>query len=184
MRSRPSWAVRPLSARPPYPGKGTTYYVDSARGAVNAAGTSPEAAWKTPARVEKAVLQPGDGTPQRRIKLTSYGIGARPCISGGSDCFDVRGSYWILASVRVSGCGWGGVELRGSYNSATASTWFWTRRKPDGGRNRRASTVPLSRCAAMSLGLPGQIKSNASWGPPVRARCRDWGGIAISARCF
>ncbi|MGR6999007.1 right-handed parallel beta-helix repeat-containing protein [Yinghuangia aomiensis] len=115
--------------------KGTTYYVDASRGSDYAPGTSANTAWKSLARVERAAFKPGDtvafkrggkwsgqltlrgdGTAQQRITLTSYGLGSRPRISGGADCLDVRGSHWVIANVQVSGCGWAGVELRGSYN--------------------------------------------------------------------
>lgn len=124
-----------VQAAPQGTAKGTTYYVDSGHGSDQAAGTSANTAWKSLARVERAAFKPGDtvafkrggkwsgqltlrgdGTAQQRITLTSYGLGSRPRISGGADCLDVRGSYWIIANVRVSGCGWAGVELRGSYN--------------------------------------------------------------------
>ncbi|MFI1189808.1 discoidin domain-containing protein [Streptomyces californicus] len=82
---------------------GTTYYVDSAAGNDSAAGTSAATAWRSLARVNQQVFQPGetvrfmagrtwtgqfapkgsgaDGSP---VTASSYGTGARPVIAGGN----------------------------------------------------------------------------------------------------
>jgi hypothetical protein len=79
----------------------TEYYVDSENGSDQAAGTSPEAAWRTLAPVNDAVLRPGDkllfkagsrfagqlkpvgrGTKDAPILIGMYGTGAKPRIDG------------------------------------------------------------------------------------------------------
>ena len=79
----------------------TEYYVDSENGSDHAAGTSPEAAWRTLAPVNDAVLRPGDkllfkagssfagqlkpvgrGTKEAPILIGMYGKGAKPRIDG------------------------------------------------------------------------------------------------------
>ena len=78
---------------------GTKYYV-SASGDDNAAGTSPEAAWKTIARVNKATLNSGDGVFFNRgdkfrteeplktsegVTYSAYGTGSKPMIVASTD---------------------------------------------------------------------------------------------------
>jgi hypothetical protein len=79
----------------------TEYYVDSENGSDQAAGTSPEAAWRTLAPVNDAFFRPGDkllfkagsrytgqlkpvgcGTKEAPILIGMYGKGAKPRIDG------------------------------------------------------------------------------------------------------
>ena len=79
----------------------TEYYVDSENGSDQAAGTSPEAAWRTLAPVNDAVFRPGDrvlfkagsryagqlkpvgrGTKEAPILIGMYGKGTKPRIDG------------------------------------------------------------------------------------------------------
>ncbi|MCZ8325866.1 MAG: right-handed parallel beta-helix repeat-containing protein [Sphingomonadaceae bacterium] len=86
------------SARPE--SAGTIYYV-SAAGDDAAPGTSPQQAWRSLARIERAALQPGDrvllragdsftgqlvlrasGAPGQPLRIGAYGDGPRPLIAG------------------------------------------------------------------------------------------------------
>ncbi|MHA6763557.1 right-handed parallel beta-helix repeat-containing protein [Streptacidiphilus sp. PAMC 29251] len=90
----------PAAAATP-PAVGHRYYVDCASGRDTAAGTSPQAAWRTLARVDAVTFRPGDsillrsgttcvgvlsphgsGSAGHPIVVSSYGAGARPAING------------------------------------------------------------------------------------------------------
>ncbi|MFC9975182.1 discoidin domain-containing protein [Spirillospora sp. NPDC127200] len=96
-------AAGPDSSGPPRTARaaGTTYYVDSTAGNDAAAGTSTSAPWRTLARVNQQVFQPGDtirllagrtwtgrlapkgsGAAGSPVTVTSYGTGAKPVIAG------------------------------------------------------------------------------------------------------
>ncbi|MFF0474850.1 discoidin domain-containing protein [Streptomyces sp. NPDC004284] len=93
-------AVPPATARA---AAGTTYYVDSAGGSDTADGTSTGTPWRTLARVNQQVFQPGDtvrflagrtwtgqfapkgsGAEGAPVTATSYGSGAKPVIAGAN----------------------------------------------------------------------------------------------------
>ena len=99
-------AVYPAAASP------TTYYVDARGGDDAHAGTSPGAAWRSLAKVNRYRFAPGDrivfrngrtwtgtlrlsshGTPGRPITVGSYGLGPRPVVTGGETCVAVAGSW-------------------------------------------------------------------------------------------
>lgn len=105
------------------PVEGASYYVAEAGDDANA-GTSPEAAWRTPARVNAtATLKPGDrvlfkrgdrfhgnlvigssGTAEKPIVYGAYGSGPKPVLSGFAavtDWVDLGGNIWE-SSGRVS----------------------------------------------------------------------------------
>ena len=84
-------------------GYGATYFVDSAAGNDDAAGTCETAAWRSLERVNKAELKPGDvvrfkrgglwrgtlvprsGEPGRPITYTTYGTGVKPIFQQSVD---------------------------------------------------------------------------------------------------
>lgn len=63
--------------------KGTTYYVSTSGNDAND-GLSPEKAWKTPERVTKAWLKPGDGVLFKRGDLFRGGINTQPGVTYGA----------------------------------------------------------------------------------------------------
>ncbi|MBD8869392.1 right-handed parallel beta-helix repeat-containing protein [Nocardioides donggukensis] len=110
----------------------TSYHV-SPGGSDQADGTSPETAWRTLERASAAVLTPGDrlllrrgaaftgrlvlaesGQPGARIRVSTYGVGARPRITG--DCVHLEGSFLTLRGVEVHDCTWAGITVRGDDN--------------------------------------------------------------------
>ena len=103
-----------------------TYYVDSARGSDEDAGTSPGRPWRTLAPASSAPLGPGarlllrrgsrwtdelrlaqSGSRERPIVVGAYGAGERPLITGSSPCVTLDGSWITLTGVAVSGCATG-----------------------------------------------------------------------------
>jgi len=60
--------------------KGTSYYVSNS-GDDSYDGKSPETAWKTPARVSNAYLNPGDGVFFKRGDLFRGGVLTKPGVS-------------------------------------------------------------------------------------------------------
>ncbi|MFF8444129.1 discoidin domain-containing protein [Streptomyces californicus] len=119
---------------------GTTYYVDSAAGNDSAAGTSTSTPWRTLARVNQHVFQPGDtirflagrtwigqfapkgsGAAGSPVTATAYGTGAKPVIAGNNTVPSAilleNLKYWTLDGLEVTnGTGsttWRtGVEVR------------------------------------------------------------------------
>ena len=99
------------------------YYVDSAAGDDAAAGTSPQTAWRSLAKVNAAELRPGDvvrfkrgglwrgslvprsGEPGNPVTYTSYGTGTKPILqqsvdrSRPEDWFELKPGFW---STRVA----------------------------------------------------------------------------------
>ena len=124
------WNVLPASGS-----AGVMYYVDSAVGNDAAAGTSPEAPWRTLARVQRVALGPGSSVLLRRggewagkltvsgsgvagapITIGSYGRGvAAPRIHSGG-CLDLVGSHIVVAGIRTDSCTWSGIAISGSNN--------------------------------------------------------------------
>jgi hypothetical protein len=149
--TRPPALVTTTTTRPPAPVTTTTtapaapasaslpvstgpaYYVDADSGDDSRVGTSPEQAWRTLARANKASLQPGErllferggswngrltlsasGTPGAPITVGAYGNGNRPRLSGG--CLEVPGSHLIVTGFEVHDCSWAGVSITGAAN--------------------------------------------------------------------
>ncbi|GGK93346.1 hemolysin [Sphaerisporangium melleum] len=112
------------------------FYLDPREGDDDAPGTAPGKAWRSLKRAGHARLRPGDtlllrrggrwkgtlrlagdGTAARPITVGAYGEGARPRIGGrDGDCVVVAGSYWRVAELRASGCGWAGFRVEGRRN--------------------------------------------------------------------
>lgn len=102
-----------------------TFYV-SASGSDAAAGTSPEAAWRTLARVNRTRFAPGDrillrggeafagtlvfdderGTPARPITVASYGPGRATIDAGAGSAIRVHNAGGFrIANLRLAGSG-------------------------------------------------------------------------------
>lgn len=111
-------------------GSPTTYYVDATGGDDGNAGTSPDAAWRSLAKVSGHGFAPGDTIDFRKnetwtgtltlssngadgapITVGSYGDGERPVITGGSTCVAVEGNWWVVTELAATDCGWAGFEL-------------------------------------------------------------------------
>ncbi len=112
-----------------------TYYVDCRSGSDAAAGTAPEAPWRTTARVSATTFAPGDavllrrgtrcpgmlwpkgsGEPDRPIRIGSYGEGARPVIDGAGEqaalkLFNQEG--WEIENIETTGGGPYGISIGG-----------------------------------------------------------------------
>jgi hypothetical protein len=110
------------------PGAGAaTYYVNAQHGDDGNAGTSPEAAWRSIERVNKATLAAGDtvrlaggqrfggtlrfgdrhcGTKDRPITVGSFGDGRATIDGGAGDGFVLTGSRYVkVRELNVVGCG-------------------------------------------------------------------------------
>jgi hypothetical protein len=102
---------------------GRALYVDSEAGNDSAAGTSPSQAWKTLARANAEVFQPGDGlflkrgghwngglaprgsgTAERWITVAAFGTGPRPWINGLSQpALKLSGQdYWRIQDLQLT----------------------------------------------------------------------------------
>ena len=111
---------------------GAEYYVDSAAGDDAAAGTSPQAAWRSLEKVNAAELRPGDvvrfkrgglwrgslaprsGEPGNPVTYTSYGTGPKPILqqsvdrSRPEDWFEMKPGFWStrIASPKLHEAVW------------------------------------------------------------------------------
>lgn len=129
-------------AQSPVLAAGTTYFVSDA-GDDNNEGTSPESAWKSLAKVNAAVLEPGDSVSFRRgdvwtgglfvnqngnaksaITLDSYGSGSLPAIITGEEgnCIKIDGDYITVDGLRAEACGYAGFSISGDHNVIKNST--------------------------------------------------------------
>lgn len=109
---------------------GATYYVDSAAGVDSNSGTSASTPFRTLARVNTIVLQPGDaillragavwrseslnlrgsGAPGRPIVIDRYGTGAKPQIDFADFAIDgegfgiriINGSHWEIRNLDIT----------------------------------------------------------------------------------
>lgn len=124
---------------------GTTYYVDSAGGNDSNSGTSESASWKTLAKVNGIVFQPGDriylksgsswnenllpqgsGSSGNPIVIDAYGTGSKPLINGTGGEYAVllhNQEYWTIQNLEITNRGpsepeskRSGVEIRTSGN--------------------------------------------------------------------
>ena len=94
------------------------YYVDSRNGSDSGDGQSPVTAWRSLEKVNATTFHPGDqilfcsgcvfkgrlhplgdGTPERPIRIGSYGVGAKPCIDGCGSHGTREGNYTDGAAV-------------------------------------------------------------------------------------
>jgi uncharacterized repeat protein (TIGR01451 family) len=121
------------------PALGATYYVKGA-GSDSAAGTSPAAAWKSVARVNRQALQPGDtvlfaggetfadatlmpsasGASGSPITFGSYGSG-NATIQNGDGAVWFSGKSWLtFDGLRLSSAGSGSNVFAGSAGGASA----------------------------------------------------------------
>lgn len=115
---------------------GTTYYVDATGGSDGRAGTSAATAWRSLDKVSGAALQPGDtvlfkrgqtwdgtlelfrsGTAAAGLSVGAYGTGDRPVVGGGGNCVWIKGSYWTVRDLRLTGCDWAGAEIEGGHHN-------------------------------------------------------------------
>jgi len=107
---------------------GTVYYVDSRGGDDANAGTSSDAAWKTPEKVNATTFHPGDkimlrsssvwrgqlwpkgsGTEGHPIRVDMYGGGVKPVINGDGLFEDTvllkNQEYWEIANLEITNTG-------------------------------------------------------------------------------
>lgn len=126
----------------------TNYYLDAANGDDSRAGTAPETAWRSLAKVNATTFQPGDslllksgaawhgvlhplgsGQARKLIRIGSYGGDARPIIHGDgveAAVFLHNQSYWEIGGLEVTNTG----TIRGEYvgimarNSTGAATEY------------------------------------------------------------
>jgi hypothetical protein len=113
---------------------GTSYYVDSANGNDSNRGTSPEAAWKSLAKVSATTFKPGDrillksgsvwsgqlwprgsGEDGFPIRIDIYGGTTKPVINGNGEVQDAvrlyNQEYWEISNLEVTNQG----KERGDY---------------------------------------------------------------------
>lgn len=107
---------------------GRIYYVDSAKGSDENAGTSPAAAWQTLAKVNATTFSPGDhllfksrsrftgqlwpkgsGTEKQPIVIDKYGGDAKPIINAGRETEDAvllkNQEYWEINNLEITNIG-------------------------------------------------------------------------------
>ncbi|MEO7776444.1 MAG: right-handed parallel beta-helix repeat-containing protein [Fibrobacteria bacterium] len=118
------------------PAWATTYYLDAASGDDGRAGTSEALAWKTLAKVNAAVCQPGDsillksggswagqlspkgsGADGRPIVVGRYGSGSKPRIAANgtapSAVYLLNQAYWEIRDLEVTNTGASPADRRG-----------------------------------------------------------------------
>ena len=119
-----------------------TYYVDSAAGNDGNGGTSQAAAWKTIAKVNGHIFQPGDtillksggnwigqlnpkgsGTAGRPISIDHYGAGPKPLINaagatGNGAVYLFNQEYWEIRNLEIVNDAPSGGDRRGVYLAA------------------------------------------------------------------
>lgn len=109
-------------------GGGVNYYVDSVSGSDSNSGTSPDAAWKTLAKVNATTFHPGDrilfksgavwtgqlwpkgsGTAERPIVIDKYGGDALPVVNGAGLAEDAvllkNQEYWEIHNLEITNTG-------------------------------------------------------------------------------
>lgn len=125
-----------VNAWAPVSAAGTTYFVSDA-GDDNNDGKSAESPWKSLAKINETVLQPGDsvsfrrgdvwtgllvaghsGTARSGITLGSYGSGNLPTIVAGQEgsCVKIDGDYITVDGLRAEACGYAGFSVSGDHN--------------------------------------------------------------------
>jgi len=114
----------------------TIHYLDCKDGNDAADSLTPQTAWRTMAKANSYIYQPGDalllrrsarcdgmlwpkgsGTEQAPIRLGAYGQGALPIIVGGSESAGLRLSdqqYWEIENLEVVGGSPYGIHIGGS----------------------------------------------------------------------
>ncbi|MGO4805122.1 hypothetical protein AB4089_08350 [Arthrobacter sp. 2MCAF15] len=134
------WLAAGLAA--PAHAAGATYFV-SASGSDTNSGTSSAAPWKSLAKVNSTVLQPGDtvsfrrgdtwtggvvttqsGTDAAPITLNGYGSGSAPTITGGKsgNCIRINGNFTTVDGLRGVSCGYAGISVTGDRNTVRNSS--------------------------------------------------------------
>ncbi len=116
--------------------RGVDYYVDARAGNDANSGTSPQAAWKTLAKVNATVFSPGDrillkagsawtgqfwpkgsGAEGQPILVEKYGRGPKPIINGTGHAEDAvllkNQQYWEIANLEITNTGTGAAVRRG-----------------------------------------------------------------------
>jgi hypothetical protein len=124
----PSIAETRFQGMPETAKRSTTYYVDSRNGDDGRVGTTPEAAWKTLAKVNATTFHPGDrillksssvwqgqlwpkgsGAEGRPITIGMYGGGVKPVINGDGFFEDAvllkNQEYWEIEDLEVTNNG-------------------------------------------------------------------------------
>ena len=114
---------------------GSVYYVDPANGNDARRGDGAADAWRTLEKVNEFPFAPGDtvlfrrgstwhgglrltedGTADQPIVVGSYGTGVAPVFTAAANCVTVEADHQVVEGIRVTGCDWAGIELRGSAN--------------------------------------------------------------------
>lgn len=112
------------------------HYLDCKNGNDTSDSLTPQTAWRTVAKANSNIYQPGDalllhrgtrcdgmlwpkgsGTEQAPIRLGAYGQGALPIIAGGSESAGIRLSdqqYWEIENLEVVGGSPYGIRIGGS----------------------------------------------------------------------
>lgn len=134
-------AVRPVVVH----AAGTTYYVDSAAGNDANAGTDPGSPWKTLAKVNSTVFQPGDtirfkaggvwtgtlspqgsGTEGNPIRIDMYGTGSKPLIAGAGAAAAIyfyNQEQWEVRNLEITNDAATKGVRRGIHVDGTSGTW-------------------------------------------------------------
>src|SRR3989344_4201879 len=134
-------------------GAGTTYYVDAVSGQDTNTGTSPNAAWKSIAKINSKTYTAGskvlfkrgqqwreeliiksNGTSQSRITFGTYGAGANPVVNGS----DVASNWlqhpqiptvwyqeWEKKPQQVFFNGVRGTQESRPENLSAPNEWYW-----------------------------------------------------------
>lgn len=126
-----------LAVALPLPATGTTWYLDCAAGDDSEAGTSPTAAWRSLARVNRQKLLPGDavllrrgarcrgtfspqgsGTADAPVTLGAYGGSGAPIIDAGTGEAAVKlfnQQYWRIHDIEITGGTTYGILISGDH---------------------------------------------------------------------
>jgi hypothetical protein len=173
---------------------GTAYYLSDA-GSDSNLGTSADSPWKSLAKINDTVLQPGDsvsfrrgdswtggvvvnqsGTGRSAITLNSYGSGSPPTILVGQsgNCVRINGNFITVDGLRAEGCGYAGFSIYGDNgvvkNSAATNNAAGIQ-VGDGSDFGRYADNTLADNNIMNVNTPG-----AGCGTPDAVNCSDDSG--------
>lgn len=117
-----------------------TYYIDSDAGSDAADGSSPEQAWKSTEKLDGIHLSSGDqvllkrgttlanaieiddsGNSSAPIRISTYGAGDLPVVTGGRSCVRIEGDHVEIDGLSAESCTWAGFEIDGSNVTLTNS---------------------------------------------------------------
>jgi hypothetical protein len=173
---------------------GTAYYLSDA-GSDSNLGTSADSPWKSLARINGTILEPGDsvslrrgdswtggvvvnqsGTARAAITLNSYGSGSPPTILAGQsgNCVRINGNFVTVDGLRTEACGYAGFSVYGDNGIVQNSTAVYNAAGIQVGKDSdfgNYTNNTLTDNNIMNVNTPG-----TSCGTPDAVDCTDDSG--------